>query len=67
MGSKIEHEWKVEQWSKRDTIERLFAVCDRLDAGLAAFGASVAAYSDKHITLRHGARVIRDSARSVGG
>jgi hypothetical protein len=67
MGSKIEHEWKVEQWSERDSIERVFAICDRLDIGLAAFDASVAAYPDKHITLRHGARVIRDSTRSGRG
>ena len=61
MGSKVEHAWKVEQWSKSDAIERVFAICDRLDVGIAAFEASAAAYPDKHITLRHGARVIRDS------
>ena len=61
MGSKIEYEWKVEQWSERDAIERVFAICDRLDVGIAAFDASVAAYPNKHITLRHGARVIRES------
>lgn len=63
MGSKIEFEWKVEQWSERDIIERVFAICNRVDIGLAAYAASVAAYPDKHITLRHGARVIRDSTR----
>lgn len=63
MGGKIEHEWKVEQWGEHDTIERVFAICDRADIGIAAFDASVTAYPDKHITLRHGARVIRDSAR----
>ncbi|HVE04588.1 MAG TPA: hypothetical protein VNB30_11080 [Rhizomicrobium sp.] len=61
MGGKIELDFKVEQWSERDVIERVFAICDRADVGLAAFEASVAAYPDKHITLRHGARVIRDS------
>lgn len=61
MGSKIEHPWKVEQWSDRDAIERVFAICDRLDIGQAAYEASVLAYPNKHITLRHGARVIRDS------
>jgi len=64
MGGKIELDFKVEQWSERDAIERVFAICDRADVGLAAFGASVAAYPDKHITLRHGARVIRDSWRA---
>jgi len=64
VGNKISHDWKVEQWSERDAIERVFAICDRLDVGLAAFDASVAAYPDKRITLRHGARVIRDSLRN---
>ena len=64
MGGKIELDFKVEQWSERDSIERVFAICDRGDVGLAAFEASVAAYPDKHITLRHGARVIRDSRRA---
>ena len=64
MGGKIELDFKVEQWSERDAIERVFAICDRADVGLAAFDASVAAYPDKHITLRHGARVIRDSRRA---
>jgi hypothetical protein len=63
VGSKIELDFRVEQWSERETIERVFAICDRIDIGLAAFQAAVAAYSDKRITLRHGARVIRDSAR----
>ena len=63
MGSKIELEFRVEAWSPSDAIERVFAICDRVDVGLAAFDASVAAYPDKHITLRHGARVIRDSVR----
>jgi hypothetical protein len=64
MGGKIELDFKVEQWSERDAIERVFAVCDRGDVGLAAYEASVAAYPDKHITLRHGARVIRDNWRA---
>ena len=63
MGGKIAHDFKVEQWDERDGIERVFAVCDRADVGLAAFEASVAAYPDKHITLRHGARVIRENWR----
>lgn len=67
MGSRIEHEWKVEQWSSSDAIERVFAICDRVDVGLAAYEATVAAYPEHHITLRHGARVIRDSARTVRG
>jgi len=63
MGGKIELDFKVEQCSERDAIERVFAICDRGDVGLAAYEASVAAYPDKHITLRHGARVIRDNWR----
>ena len=64
MGSKIEHEWKVEQWSERDVIERVFAICDRVNVGIAAFDASVAANPNKHITLRHRARIIHDGRRT---
>lgn len=67
MGSKIELEFRVEQWSPSEVIERVFAICDRVDVGLAAFDAAVAAYPEKHITLRHGARVIRDNARNGRG
>jgi hypothetical protein len=63
MGSKIELEFRIEAWGPHDTIERVFAICDRVDIGIAAFDASVAACPDQHITLRHGARVIRDSVR----
>lgn len=59
MGGKIPHDWKVESWNARGSVDRCFAVCDRLDIGIAAYEAAIAAYPNYEITLRHGSHVLR--------
>jgi hypothetical protein len=61
MGGKVPHNWKVEQWNMRGNIERVFAECDHLLVGIAAYEAVIQAYPSEHITLRHGAQVLREN------
>ena len=59
MGGKVPHTWKVEQWSRRGSIERLFAECDTLPIGIAAYEQACRDYPLEEITLRHGSQVVR--------
>jgi hypothetical protein len=46
MGCKISDDWKVEEWDPRGSVVRTFAICDRLDVGIAAYECEIAANFD---------------------
>jgi hypothetical protein len=53
-------EFRVDMWDGRDNLIEVLAKCSRLSVGISAFMAARAAYPRDRLTLRHGARVIRD-------
>lgn len=58
MGGKVEHPFKIEVWVDDRVVETL-AVVANVGVARAAFEAAIRERPGKHITLRHGARVIR--------
>jgi hypothetical protein len=66
MGGKVPHKWKVEQWTRRGNIERLFAECDTLAIGIVAYDQACRDYPLEEITLRHGSQVIRTHPPDYG-
>ena len=52
--------FKVEARGKGGSVEREIAVVDHVGIALATFDAAVQAMPHAHLTLRHGARVIRE-------
>jgi len=53
-------DFKVETWSARGGIERLLARTATVFVGRGAFAAAVESYPQKNITLRQGARVLKE-------
>jgi len=60
MGGKHPHDFKVEFWTRNGSVERTMAICDNVIVAGAAFEASCAEYPRERITLRQGARVLRE-------
>lgn len=63
MGSKVELDFTVEEWSsgRHERPLRVVASCANLIVAIAAYDAAVGCYVRSRVLLRHGARVIRDT------
>jgi len=58
MGGKVEHPFKIEVWTGDKVVETL-GIVTNVSVATAAFEAAIRERPGRHITLRHGARVIR--------
>ena len=52
--------FKIEAWDKGGSVEREIAIVHDVGIALATFDAAVQAMPHAHLTLRHGAQVIRE-------
>ncbi|KAF0137534.1 MAG: hypothetical protein FD152_392 [Xanthobacteraceae bacterium] len=66
MGGKVEHPFKIQVWAGDKVVETL-AIVTNVGVAIAAFDAAVRERPGRHVTLRHGARVIRATGRVSQG
>lgn len=66
MGGKVEHPFKIEVWAGDKVVETL-AIVTNVGVAIAAFDAAFRERPGRHVTLRHGARVIRATAHVPPG
>jgi hypothetical protein len=52
--------FKVEAWTKNESVEREIAISDSIIVAIAAFDAAAREYPEKWLTLRQATRVIRE-------
>ena len=66
MGGKIPHDFTVWIAERDGRWQEKVAACSRQDIGMGAYTAACAAYPDKHVSHRHGMRVIAERAPLPG-